>query len=1313
MATILSYVPILNRLVAPKHTGIDLDPVEVHTIDSDPDKRPRTLKHLLRANHLNHSIIYHNLQFDNHTPHILCSAYWFGAQPEQLHHIYEVESETLDPWKPSPSEITQEDWRDFLGDKRYQRAYIDFFEDALAMRHSYNWKKVIEEYMFEGEEPLVNGLIGGLGHPLIHLGYAFEFDSREIAIEALGLASVQYNFLHKYTDDPSYTRKSPFSSTSPLELLEKLASDDRFDGIFREPGFEHIEPLFQKHESLVLEYWNAWELDDPVKQFQESQEAAVALLVATVPPGTHSYNFFTCHVLTTSHAARILLPFLPTKFHVSLVRQWWLLTLAVYIAELRPKVDPDYIPTDLKGKGWKYVEHEALTNEWRTDAHFVKGKFHTIPVAKFSITNVALPNRAPPAMPPPAKRRKRTVIDDSDDNNEDDNSKNTLKRFLFSSPDSKPPAASRPIPINSSISIDSPTSPSPVRKRTTRAPSTSPEKSRGGGRKKGKIEAKGRTADLLTLFSKQAQKSQAANGNGAGSSKEKEALALEDIISDPISEEDADELVMHKTAAGSSIVGKTAQKRLKGSSQLQQQQQQGGSGMFGTAAGGGRFLKREQPQQWKGGVEEEDARPWSERFGPVNLEELAVHKKKVADVRKWLEEVMAGRMRQRLLVLKGAAGTGKTTTVQLLAKDMRCDVLEWRNPHNSFGMGMAQGYQSAAAQFEEFLGRGGKFGQLDLESDTPPLPSMNGSAAHGSHRRIILIEEFPNTFMRSSAGLLAFRNTILQFLAANTPALLTFGHHNNSEPITPIVMVVSETLLTTASASADSFTAHRLLGPEILRHPGTGVIEFNAVAPSLLSKALELVVQKEARKSGRRRTPGPLVLKRLGEIGDIRSAISSLEFLCVKGDDEADWGSKVAFTKPKRGAKDLPALTKGEEETLQLVSQREATLGIFHAVGKVVYNKRAEQGPPAGSAEAAVEMLPGYMAHLSRPKRSEVSVDTLIDETGTDTHTFISALHENFALSCEPTGPMDLYSSVDYLDGCLEYLSESDLLCPSWDIFFNGRGGSGGYGGKDSGSHLLRQDEMAFQVAVRGLLFSLPSPVKRRTHPTGRGGDSFKMFYPAYLKLWRAKEELESVVDMWTTKMLKGEDGVPGPPQGFLGGPAVFRKAQGVTGGGVESWANSTQMGSVHRLTQHAGDAGESATPPPLLSLGNAGRQEMLLERLPYMAHIARRKRCTFGTMRIRDLDRIVSFHGIGSAAAGETDDEEDEEEARGPAGEGEPWATDKPTEDGSPRKRRKQGLGTILSRGKAKDERGEEGLGMSGLPIQSLVLSDDDIEDD
>ena len=200
-------------------------------------------------------------------------------------------------------------------------------------------------------------------------------DSKDIAMEALGLAATQYNFLHKYTDDPAYTRPSPIAPASPAELLDKLSADKRFDGLFSKPGFENIQPAFNKHEDLILEYWNAWRPEgDPVREFERSQEAAVALLVATVPPGAHSYNFFFVHALTTSHAVRVLLPFIPAPFHVGVVRQWWLLVLAVYIAELRPRIDPDFVPGDLGGKGWAYVEDKALNSPWAVGAHYVKGE---------------------------------------------------------------------------------------------------------------------------------------------------------------------------------------------------------------------------------------------------------------------------------------------------------------------------------------------------------------------------------------------------------------------------------------------------------------------------------------------------------------------------------------------------------------------------------------------------------------------------------------------------------------------------------------------------------------------------------------------------------------------------------------------------------------------------------------------------------------------------------------------------------------------------------------------------------------------------
>lgn len=375
---------IYSHLVgSSSHQAIPLEPVPVHSIEANPDKRPRTLKHLLRANHVNHAILYHSLQYHNHLPHILASAYLLGASPSQLHTIYDYEARELEPWSDSPEEITDDDWRDFLGERTYQRAYIDFFEDHLATRKTnWEWKKVVDEFVFapdDGGPPLLNNLIAGLGHPLIHLAYAYEMDSKDVALEALAMAATQYNFMHKYLDDPKYTRPPPkggFSSTSPLDILAKIRSDSRFDGLFDEhKGSGNLNILFDEHENLVLEYWNAWNVaGDPLQRFRESQEAATALLVATVPPGTHSYNFLVVHLLTTSHAVRVLLPFIPTKFHVSLVRQWWLFTVSVFIAELRPKIDPDYVPwpEGSAAKTWAYVEDKALNSRWATDAHFVK-----------------------------------------------------------------------------------------------------------------------------------------------------------------------------------------------------------------------------------------------------------------------------------------------------------------------------------------------------------------------------------------------------------------------------------------------------------------------------------------------------------------------------------------------------------------------------------------------------------------------------------------------------------------------------------------------------------------------------------------------------------------------------------------------------------------------------------------------------------------------------------------------------------------------------------------------------------------------------
>ncbi|KAL2865740.1 questin oxidase family protein [Aspergillus lucknowensis] len=359
-----------------------LPPVETIEIDTAHTKPARALKHLLKLNHGNYAILWNERKFHNHAPHSLCSAFLLGASADDLNRLYEAESKQLDPWVDSPGEISTFDWRDFLGKREYERAFVDFFEDELV-RRGYDWKKVVFQYLFSGKEPLFNALTSDLGHPLIHLAYAFEVSSREVAMEALSLTAVCYGQPHKYLDDPSYSKAQPsYTSTSPLDILSKVRVDRRLHNLFSTPGDHNFEIIFRDAEAVILDHWNAWRIEptNAMKAFRESQETAVALLTASLPTTKRStgdadakYDFFFVHVLTTVHAVRVLLPAIPLKFQIPLLRQWWLMTLAMYIGQLRPQIKLDSVRKyDVAGKGWEYVTDKALKGNYYTETHYIK-----------------------------------------------------------------------------------------------------------------------------------------------------------------------------------------------------------------------------------------------------------------------------------------------------------------------------------------------------------------------------------------------------------------------------------------------------------------------------------------------------------------------------------------------------------------------------------------------------------------------------------------------------------------------------------------------------------------------------------------------------------------------------------------------------------------------------------------------------------------------------------------------------------------------------------------------------------------------------
>ncbi|KAL1643315.1 hypothetical protein SLS58_004986 [Diplodia intermedia] len=383
-----------------KGPRVELPSVEIHDVETAAEKRPRTLKHLLRANHANHSIVYKDGRCRNNTAHILGAAYVLGATTDHLNEIYDREAEQLEPWQDAPCEIAKHDWRDFLGKREYQRAFVDFFEDQLV-QYSYDWKKMLDDYLFGGEQPLINNFIAGFGHPLIHLGYAFELKSRTLAIEALAFSTCYYNFMHRYLDDAKYTRAPTNPTTSLAEILKRVAADKRFDGVFDSPGAGNVESLFDLKEEAVLEHWNNWQIygynsssssgsSSPTgttsptspreritftEQFLEAQKLVVALLMAkSSGDRKRRYDFYAAQLVTASHAVRVLLPLIPTKFHVPLVRQWWLFVLSTYIAQMRPKVDVvAFENEDLEeGRGWSDVQSCALKGRFCLDGNYVK-----------------------------------------------------------------------------------------------------------------------------------------------------------------------------------------------------------------------------------------------------------------------------------------------------------------------------------------------------------------------------------------------------------------------------------------------------------------------------------------------------------------------------------------------------------------------------------------------------------------------------------------------------------------------------------------------------------------------------------------------------------------------------------------------------------------------------------------------------------------------------------------------------------------------------------------------------------------------------
>ncbi|BGP51970.1 RFC checkpoint protein Rad17 [Rhodotorula kratochvilovae] len=490
---------------------------------------------------------------------------------------------------------------------------------------------------------------------------------------------------------------------------------------------------------------------------------------------------------------------------------------------------------------------------------------------------------------------------------------------------------------------------------------------------------------------------------------------------------------------------------------------------------------------------------WVERFAPRDRDDLALHARKLSDVESWLLEAFAlqGRPKhlakyRRVLVLSGPSGAGKTAALKVLAREVDAEIVEWREGTN-VQLAADEPRDSLVHRFTSFLTRAGMAPALDFGPDpSDPSPASSSSSSSvpppAPHaRRLLLLEDLPNVSHYPTK--LALRSALSQYLSS--PRVTA-----------PLVVVVSEALarpgddegggagwMSGNGRRGESVDARSVCGVEVLEHPACREIAFNPIAPTIMRKALlrtldRLYALPSAPPATTRPTQATLDTLIAHAGGDIRSALMSLQFLATEGEGAGATsigGGKVAKKgkgrKRRRGESDdeegvgAGGKVQGKEgvrKLLQFVTARESSLFIFHALGKVLYNKRWGDSPDDDKKdrdrvgivqEREYNKLPRHLRAEWDRRPSKVDPDVLFAEAPLDADIFLSYLHHNYP---------PFTNEIDECAGIVDALSAADAVMSA----------------KGEGEEAFRRLPLTslygFHLGVRSTLLHLPSPVPRR-----------------------------------------------------------------------------------------------------------------------------------------------------------------------------------------------------------------------------------------
>ncbi|GMF26028.1 unnamed protein product [Phytophthora fragariaefolia] len=446
---------------------------------------------------------------------------------------------------------------------------------------------------------------------------------------------------------------------------------------------------------------------------------------------------------------------------------------------------------------------------------------------------------------------------------------------------------------------------------------------------------------------------------------------------------------------------------------------------------------------------------WADLYTPKTLDELCVNKKKVQEISEWLERnasPKAGVLQKRLLFLCGPPGSGKSTAVRCIARNLGMLVKEWEDNSAAGKLNYERMLReefwtpqvSGADDFSDFIHRSSTYAALPIATSrktssigrkrrlSSSQQMTGGSQVHNtSTGQLILIESWPESWSKEQSQQEEKLQRIYQHII--DPA----GRFRF-----PAVCIYSDV----QGSKIDLDHLSRKFSREVMYSPLTSVININAVTAAQLKKYLTRVAAQE------KCAFQPMDIQKVidSSNGDIRHALNMLQLL----QNPITKKPQVVLGKVSRKTKKTssPSNDSGAKSSIPKISSaRDPFLSDFHVVGKLLHGK----------------MLYNKAADESGTKTEayEANCDQIMEASAMPLDRVLGLVHEN---------SIAYFSQVEDLSGALELMSLCEVMVAE------------SYNGVSSSEAFKRSRDVAQAILMRTVAVTNETPAPKAFRPITR-----------------------------------------------------------------------------------------------------------------------------------------------------------------------------------------------------------------------------------